>query len=298
MRSVAVLLIALFMAFATPCHAEKPIEVYLLQSPENAGEGHNSRLLELALSKTGKPYKVIIDTADASQLRRIEHVKESNDNYVMTMGASPEHEKDMLAVHVPVLLGIGSGHRVMLTNKRTAAKLASVSTLEELKDFTFVQGLGWSDVEILQAAGLDVTEVYKGELAYRMIDANRVDLFPRGLFEAYSEYAIRKDKYKNLMVEERILLTYPFAFFFYVNKDNQRLHDDILHGMKAAYASGELQDIITTNPTFSQSLDEAHLENRVRMDLPAINISPETLDAIKRFPFVPGKPLGAPPAGS
>ncbi|QGY40136.1 hypothetical protein GM415_08350 [Pseudodesulfovibrio cashew] len=289
-------ILTLLLGACLPCLAEEPETVHLIQSAENAGEGYNEALLKLALTKSGKPYRVAVSIDESSQLRRIERIKTPGEACVIVLGTSPKLETELLAVHAPIMLGVGSGQRILLTNKATAGKLKSVRTLEDLREFTFIQGLGWADVPILRAAGLRVEEVYKGELLYRMTAAGRVDLFPRGLFEIGGEYRLQKGTNPELVIDEHLLLTYPFAFYFFVGKDRQDLHNDILRGLEAAYESGEFQELLTSTPAFATALHEAKLEKRVRIDLPGHHVTQETREALDRFRFIPGKrPVAAHP---
>ena len=64
--------------------------------------------------------------------------------------------------------------------------LASIQNLEDLREITLLQGLGWSDVEIFDASRLRTFTARSDELL-RLVENRRVQLFPRGIAELEHE---------------------------------------------------------------------------------------------------------------
>jgi hypothetical protein len=73
------------------------------------------------------------------------------------------------------------GYRVAFVSKETKEKLKSVETIEDLRQFTFLQGTGWQDVDILRKNDFKVIESAYYEPMFKMVARNRADLFIRGL---------------------------------------------------------------------------------------------------------------------
>ncbi len=248
-------------------------------------EGYRYSLLELALAKSGRAHEISIVDERAPQKRRSEIMRHSAKPYVMIMGTNPGLEKQHRAVYFPIYLGIGSGYRLMLTRKELQEEIRSIRDLKDLQRFSVGQGMHWSDVPILENGGLKVEQIAKKSLLWRMTASGRLDLFPRGMFEIFEEYENYKAELPDLIVDDHLLLTYPFAIYYFVNRNNEELALAIEAGLRAAYASGELQNLLlgTIGPNVKNALLGLH--KRVRIDLPAYNISPRTLKVIKQFPF-------------
>ena len=292
--SLAVTILALDAAQARP-GIPAPLDVRLLvTSTEGIEDSYVYRLLDLALSCQDRPYTLSAEALQASQLRRMETVRASNRQYVIALGSSRENEAQLRAIYIPVLLGLDLSQRIMLTRKDLKGELKRVNDLEDLKRFTFGQGLGWADVAILENAGLKVFATSTKDSLMRMLAADRIDLFPRGLFEVVVEYEKNKAAFPKLGIDEHLVLTYPIASFFFVSEQNKDLHQAIRTGLEKAYASGKMQDMFMADVMHRETLQRIRLDKRTRIALPVPDATEATIDALKRFPFIPGKPPGAP----
>lgn len=271
-------------------------DVILLVEPGRGPvEGYYKALIELALRKSGYVGNVSVVRYPPSQLTNVDLVVNSSDPYVIAAGTNPHFEKQMLAVHVPIYLGLGSGYRIMLIRKDSQAELSEVKTLKELQAFSVGQGRGWSDIPILENAGLRVVQGEQYRDLFPMLAWGRFDLFSRGLFEVYPEYESYREEYPTLAVDDHLVVVYPFAIFFFVSQEQRQLHRILEDGLSRAYESGELQDLLMAQSTVSDAVNRARLDKRVRIDLPAYGMTLDTLKAIKAYPFVFGKEPGQPP---
>ena len=292
MHKILIWLTLLFCA--QPAFAQDPLQAILLVDRPLPQETYIYKLVELALKNQNQPYQLEIKVVDATQPRRVKIVSSSQKNYVIALGNRSEHERQLFPIYIPIQLGLGLGQRIMLTSTEIRDKLKDVQNLEDLSKFTFAQGLGWSDVKILRDAGLKVQTPADPTSIPGMLMRKRVDLYPRGLFEIDLEYKRYAPDHPGLVIDDNIVLTYPLASFFYVRKGNTLLHDAIRNGLEKAYYSGQLQDLIMTDPTFSKTLRNIHLGTRVKIEVPVKNldISEKALSALKEFIFVPGKKVG------
>ncbi|ACS80610.1 hypothetical protein [Maridesulfovibrio salexigens] len=292
MQKILIWLTLLFCA--QPAFAQAPLQAVLLVDRPLPYETYIYRLLELALKNQQQAYKLEIEIIDATQPRRVKIVSSSPKNYVIALGNRNEHEKQLQPIYIPIQLGLGLGQRIMLTRSEVRDSLKGVKNLKDLSKFVFAQGLGWSDVKILQDAGLKVYTPADPASIPGMLMRKRVDLYPRGLFEIDLEYKRYVPDHPDLVIDDNIVLTYPLASFFYVREDNKLLHDAIKKGLEKAYYSGQLQDLIMTDPTFSKTLREIQLDKRVKIEVPveSLDVSEKALSALKKFTFVPGKKVG------
>lgn len=299
--TIAALLLSLVMVPLVPsaAHANQdeaaPLDVCLLaRSTEGIENSYVYRVLDLALSSQNRPYTLSAKGLPASQLRRIETVRTSDKQYVINLGSSRENETMLRPIYIPVYLGLDLRQRLVLTRKSLTDELKNVKTQEDLKRFTFGQGLGWADVAILEKAGLRVFTAYTKDSLMRMLTIGRIDLFPRGLFEAVREYDHNKSAFPDIVIDDHLVLTYPIASFFFVKKGHTILHQAIRTGLEKAYASGRMQDLFMTDTLHQKTLRRIRLDKRTHISIPVPDTTRATINALKRFPFIPNKQLGAP----
>ncbi len=93
-----------------------------------------------------------------------------------------------------------------------------------------------------------------------MLMEGRFDFFSRGINEAPAELEARKAKYPDMMLEENLLLYYPWPKFFYVNKKDKKLADRIEKGLKMMIQDGSFEALFRK---FNQKhIDSVNLKHR------------------------------------
>ncbi|MFG6430552.1 hypothetical protein [Roseateles sp. LYH14W] len=130
------------------------------------------------------------------------------------------------------------GMRVSLVDERRLPDLAKVTDLAALRRFTVGQGLGWPDVDVYRASGLQVFTVSGYENLFRMLLAGRFDLFPRGVGEVFDEFEARHAQMQKLAVEPSLLLVYPYPYYFYFAPSQAALAARVEKGLRAMQADG------------------------------------------------------------
>lgn len=158
---------------------------------------------------------------------------------VVIKPATVERERLLRPVRIPLEKGL-LGWRILLIHRRDREAVARIRSLEDLQAFSFGQGHGWSDVPILRHNGLSVTEGNSYEGLFRMLHADRFQLFPRGAGEALHEWDERHGRLDGLEVEQTLLLHYPFARYFWTaaNERGRRLRERISMGLESMIADG------------------------------------------------------------
>ena len=105
----------------------------------------------------------------------------------MYQSTTPEFEKTLTAIHIPVDKNIG-GYRVFLIRKENKDKFNNIKTLDDLRKFNIGLGLSWLDVEILKANQFNVITGSNYDGLFEMLINNRFDIFLRGADEIIGEY--------------------------------------------------------------------------------------------------------------
>ena len=214
------------------------------ESADDPRLAYFDELLDLALGKTEPsdgPYRI-----EKSRLAMLTHGRGSEFlkrggriDVIYTM-TSIEREREFLPVRIPLLKGL-LGHRIFIIRKQDEARFAAIGKLEELRKFKAGQGHRWPDVEILEANGIavEVGRSYGG--LFEMLERGRFDFFPRGVTEAHGEAALHADQ--GLVVEQTLMLVYPTAMYFFVNRENTSLAGRIERGLRQALADGSFDRV-------------------------------------------------------
>ena len=178
-----------------------------------------------------------------------------------------ELEKKFLPIRIPFDMGI-RGYRVFIIRANNAARFANVKNIEDLSVLSFGQGEAWTDVNILQAAGLKVVKSVLYNNLFAMLAKGRFDAFPRAIDEAYTEIDERQFELPDLMVEQSLLLYYPMPRYYFVRRDaeGERLAKRIEAGLEAMIADGSLRALFEKHK--GELISRSKLKSRRLLSLP------------------------------
>lgn len=255
---------------------------YPLTSNNPDRDNYQISLVKFLLDKSGYKYKIESTDSIYSQARIIKDLKTSNNINIYWMGTSPQLEKELTPIRYPIYRGL-LGHRIFIINKNDQEIFDNIKTLGQLRKFKGAQGIGWSDIAILESSGLE-QHATKYENIFRMIDkGGRISYFSRGLNEAFSEVSTRKNALKNITVEKNIVLVYPFAMFLFVNPKQKELAKALEKGFELSYKDGSFEKFFYNHPKIKSSIDKANLNDRVRIEIPNPFLTPQTANIDKKF---------------
>ncbi|WP_417816146.1 hypothetical protein [Thalassospira alkalitolerans] len=248
--------------------------------------------LKLVLDKSEIPYKMRPTSIPMQQTRAMERLKDGKDVTIYWAGTSPEFETEFLPIRIPIMRGL-LGYRLMIIRKDRQKIFDTIMTLSQLAPLHAGQGLGWADIEILKNAGLSVTAA-PYEHVFKLINAGRLDYFPRGITEAFPEIREFGPENPDITVEENLVLVYPFAMFFFVNKDNPELANAVTLGFQKAYEDGSFLALFARHPHIRAIIDQAHLSQRTRIDIANPFLTTATKEIPARYWYQADKIFEAP----
>ena len=238
--------------------------IHPVQGARAAADDFPLALLELAMSRSERDYELEPTTLSMNESRSRAILEAENPELTVAWyGTSMDSERRLRPVRIPIYRGL-LGHRLFLIHRDKQALFRDVKSVDDLKSLLALQGQGWSDIEILNAAGLKVSTSRYANL-FRMIDGGRGDYFPRGVTEIFGELEQYQRANSNLAVEEEVVLIYPFAMFYFVSLGNAELHDAIYGGLLAAYDDGSFMKLFNSHPAVAQVLERARLDDRRRI---------------------------------
>ncbi len=239
-------LLVLTAGWSTPV-AEAEVMQVIHPADEEPGDPRFSdvkEILRMALEKTVAefgPYRLRASTQHTNGLRYLSNLARESDLNVVWSSTTVEKERNYLPIRIPLRKGI-MGYRLVLIHKDLQARLQQVRSLDDLKKLSVGQGVGWDDVKLYEAIGMRVIEAKYSNL-FRMLSYKRFDLFPRGINEIFNEYEKEAPQNPDLVVDESLLIYYPWPYYFFVSQSNKKLHQRLELGLRKMMKDGSFDAI-------------------------------------------------------
>jgi hypothetical protein len=238
----------------------------------NSIESYAKGLLKLALSKLPEKYVIEESIPNSSEERMVTMLMD-NQLDVVWYATTNDLEERLQPVRICIYRGL-LGYRVLMIKQGMQHKFDGITTLADLKRVSLGQGRFWADTNVLTANGLNVVKVLKYEGIFYMLDGERFDAFPRGVHEPWSE--MKRYPKLALDVEKNLLISYVNPFYFFVNKSNTRLAQDIEKGLRIALEDGSFDEYFFSDPTVKDVVEKANLKNRTIIHLDNPSLPPKT----------------------
>ena len=277
---------------ASPGAPRDGVMTYIHHPPESARDVrylYQWEVLRTALEKTqGEwgPYRLVAGDVMTERRQAYELRNATGNLTVMYLGTTPEFERELVPVRIPVDRSLG-GYCVFLVRAGEQARFDAVRTLDDLRQFTYGLGLGWIDVEILRASGFKVVTGSSYDGLFEMLVNRRFDVFLRGAVEILDEYEQRREELRDIRIEDSLLLYYPLPMYFWFAKtpEGGRLSQRAEAGLRLMLADGSYDEIFDRYQR--AKIERLHLKTRkaYRIDNPFLG--PETPLADRRLWFDP-----------
>ncbi len=220
-------------------------------------------LLRLVMDKTLAeygPYAMEPYPNDISHKRGLTYLERGILFNIGFFPSNRERESKLLSVKIPILRGL-LGYRVFLIRKESLKEFSDIHSLPHLKD-KFKAGFGdqWADMAILRFNHIPVVGTATYENLFNMLSKKRFDYFPRGINEAWTEIARRKQRHPDLTVAPGLAFYYPYPVYFFVNKTDEALAARIARGLNAAIEDGTFKTLFLKY--HREMIHQADLKNR------------------------------------
>jgi hypothetical protein len=239
-------------------------------------------LLRLAARLSGKNITIKPFCMEyPTEARRIPMLLAGDEINTVFFGTNPEREEALLAAYVPMFLGT-TGLKLFMTRDTLAPELGKVQTLDDLREFSMGQGLGWPDSKILKDNGFTVSNG-RYQTLHRMLGAERFDLYPRSYWQIMSEWNWMKGHAPNIVVGTDVALYYPQPIYFFFSPKEPELRDAIETGLKRAFANGTLLELLQTNWETAPSFQQIDLRQTRLFRIENKNITEKTKQAVDEY---------------
>ncbi len=260
-QRIALLIIvaSLVFDFVMPCYGQGTERGELMvPKPRFNGDlshDYHIQLLKLALAAgaDGRPVPSINAEFEMEEGRATIELRKGSLIDVFWMGTDAEKERTLKAIKIPTTRGL-IGFRKFIIRQQDKVVFDRIETLTDLRRFVVCQGANWPDTTILRSQGFEVATTATVDSLYAMLDARRCDFFPRGYHDYRQELASRSSQYPDLMSYDRILLYYPFAVYFFTNKDDIQLSQWIEKGLNVLVDNGKMMELLLSHPLTRDSL--------------------------------------------
>ncbi|MBE7637342.1 transporter substrate-binding domain-containing protein [Sneathiella sp. P13V-1] len=243
-------------------------------------------LVKLALEKTISSYgsyRIERTPVGLNYKRAYEFAKSGlYKNFFLRAMVSDQSLNELRPVYFPIDRGI-TGYRIALISSFSQSRISKIETLEDLKKFQVVQGIGWPDTNILKSNGVKVVTGPGFESMREMVAHGRVDMFLRGANEVEAEVKNQKLPV-TLYVESEILIHYPFPRFFFTTKDNHKAAKRLSEGLKLACEDGSFLKL--WSDYFGKSIHKLNLSNRkyIKLENPYLEKISSKLNILQSLP--------------
>lgn len=232
-----------------PVHSQtRQVEIEVKAVSPERQDDYYVNLLKLLLNASKAPDEVLLYRfADRqfAQRRWMTELSREQGNGLLWTVTTREREQILRPIRYPAFRGL-IGQRALVIRRADLAKFAAVEDIDDLRQLHAGQGVQWPDTDILRANGLPVLEAQGKEQLYKMLAVKRIDYFPRGVMEIASEQEFLR-KY-DLVVEPRLVLSYPAALYFFVNRHNTELAQRLEKGWEIILRNGEFDRFFYSHP--------------------------------------------------
>jgi hypothetical protein len=256
------------------------VMTYIHHAPESQTDIrylYQWEVLETALEKTRPKwgdYRVLTSTVMTERREADEMKRATGKLNVMYLSTTPEFERSLIAVHIPVDKNLG-GYCVLMIRDGEQKRFSNVRTVDDLRHFSFGLGLGWIDVPILKANGFHVITGSSYDGLFDMLAYRRFDVLLRASVEVLDEYQ-QYGKPNHLAIEDSIILYYklPMYFWFPRTDEGRRQAARVEEGMRMMMADGTYDSIFRRYERWK--IERLHLKTRRILEIDNPFVGPET----------------------
>lgn len=247
----------LCLLFVATAQASTIVHYPRAESAVDERVNYYAELLDLCLNKSGKVYQTEPTKFHVEQERGLQLVEANRGLEVIWTFTTRVREEKLMPIRIPIDRGL-FGWRLFLIKASNQVLFNNIETSKQLSQLRAGQGHDWPDTEILQANQFLISGSTTYEGLFDMLARNHIQYFPRSLLEI--ELELNSHPNHGLAMESHLLLHYPTALYFFVNKTNTELAADIEKGLRIAITDGSFKKLFDKH--FSETIRKSNLAKR------------------------------------
>lgn len=242
---------------ATLVHYPRP------ESQTDARASYPVALLAMCLDKSGGDYQLRPSDLHMQQGRSLRFLEQGKYIDIVWTVTSAEREQAFLPIRIPIDRGL-IGWRLLLIQQKNHAAFAAITSKDALAAMRAGQGHDWPDAEVLRQNRFDVATSTSYDALFNMLALGHIAYFPRSVSEIWPELEARPTL--GMEVENSLVIHYPEALYFFVNRSNTALASAVEKGLRAAIADGSMNALFTRY--HGDAIRRANLSSRRVIYLP------------------------------
>lgn len=237
--------------------------------------------LRLALEHAPGDHRLEVASIDLLTQGRLMDMLRQDKINVTLAGYNRAWEQEFLQVDFPLTRGL-QGYRILVIPPALQPDMSNIQNVEDLKSYCIGSGANWQDTRILKQAGLCVEEAPQNVL-FQMLEIGRFDMLHRAVHEALVGENTARMLDRGLVLERDLILRYKYDFFFYVRRQDKKLHDILEQGFQAAFYSGAFTEYFQSNPAIAAAMTHIRTSNRRIIDIDNVDLSGQTQENVQSF---------------
>ncbi len=179
--------------------------------------------------------------------------------FVTIAGNQKFQDEDRIAIHKPLTRNL-LGYRIPIIRAEDADKFNAVSNADDIQKLKHGIPSTWSDATIFRHNGYEVVEDGSFDDIFERLASGLFDYSAYGANEVLGVFENRASKQDGLVIDNNVLLFYPFPLVFYVNPELPGLAKRIDQGLQNIIESGTLDAIF--NEYYANIVEELNLDQR------------------------------------
>jgi hypothetical protein len=185
--------------------------------------------------------------------------EKNHDLFVTVAGNQKFEEGDMISIPRPLTKNL-LGYRVLIIRAEDSLVFNAISDADDLRQLKHGIPSTWSDATIFRHNEYQVVEDGDFDDIFERLESGLFDYSAYGANEVLSVFEKRASKQEGLIIDDNIMLFYPFPLVFYVNPERLELSKRVEQGLQNIEESGALDDIFNAN--YSNIVEELNLDQR------------------------------------
>ena len=185
--------------------------------------------------------------------------EKGHDLFVTIAGNQKFKDGDMIVIPHMLTKNL-LGYRIPIIRKEDAGIFGGISKPEDLQKLYHGIPETWSDATIFRHNGYNVVEEGSFDDIFDRLQNGLFDYSAYGVNEVLGVYENRASKHEGLIIDQNILIFYPFPLVFYINPDLPKMAERIEQGLRSIISSGKLDAIF--NEHYGKITEQLNLDSR------------------------------------
>jgi len=254
--------ILIALLFATNAFCQQTVVYPRPESEDDVRSSYPVMLLQQCERKNPRLISLKPSNVSTQQGRSLRQVANNSGIDIAWVLTTKQREEALLPIRIPIDRGL-IGWRLLLIKNTKDDVFNTITNNDQLANLLAGQGHDWPDVDILKANDFKVSSSSTYQGLFHMLARERIDYFPRAISEVWPEY--EANSHLDLKVHSKLVMYYPSAFYFFVNKNNHFLAKLIEDCLIESIQDGSFKTLF--DGYFSDSIKRSNLQNRTILRL-------------------------------